>query len=127
MNRFFLTAVAVMVSVNSWAQFLPAGYLTDETRLKDYAFILPPPSSTDGAITRLYHWPREIAAQDKKDRHIHTHPEIINPHWEHANWSNPHYMAKYHHANGKSLNYIKIWIAPLWHFKSTIASTMFVS
>ena len=48
MNKIFLTALAVIVSVNSWGQFLPAGYLTDETRPKDYVFILPPPSATDG-------------------------------------------------------------------------------
>ena len=59
MNKIFLTAVAVLVSVSSWGQFLPAGYLTDETRPKDYAFILPPPSSTDGAYANdvyYYQW-----------------------------------------------------------------------
>jgi len=65
MNKIFLTAVAVIVSVNCWGQFLPAGYLTDETRPKDYAFILSPPSSTSGAYANdvyYYQWGRDMRA-----------------------------------------------------------------
>ena len=68
MNKFFLTAVAVFVSINSWAQFLPAGYLTDETRPKDYAFILPPPSSTGGEYANdvyYYQWGRDKRANEE--------------------------------------------------------------
>ena len=68
MNKFFLAAVAVMVSVNSWAQFLPAGYLTDEMRPKDYAFILPPPSSTSGEYANdvyYYQWGRDKRANEE--------------------------------------------------------------
>ena len=68
MNKLFLTAVAVMVSVNCWGQFLPPGYLTDETRPKDYAFILPPPSSTSGEYANdvyYYQWGREKRANEE--------------------------------------------------------------
>jgi len=65
MKMLFLTAVAVIVSVKSWGQFLPSGYLTDETRPKDYAFILPPPSSTSGEYANdvyYYQWGRDMRA-----------------------------------------------------------------
>ena len=68
MNKIFLTAVAVIVSVNCWGQFLPAGYLTDEMRPKDYAFILPPPSSTSGAYANdvyYYQWGRDMRANEE--------------------------------------------------------------
>ena len=68
MKKLFFTAVAVLVSVSSWGQFLPAGYLTDETRPKDYAFILPPPSSTDGAYANdvyYYKWGRDKRANEE--------------------------------------------------------------
>ena len=69
MKKFFLTAVAVIVSVTDiWGQFLPAGYLTEETRPKDYAFILPPPSSTSGEFANdvyYYKWGRDMRANEE--------------------------------------------------------------
>lgn len=68
MKKLLLAAVAVLVSLSSWGQFLPSGYLTDETRPKDYAFILPPPSSTDGAYANdvyYYKWGRDKRANEE--------------------------------------------------------------
>lgn len=62
MKQLFLTAVAAFLATSSvWAQH-PDGYLTDETRPKQYDFVKAPPSLTSGAFAYdfyYYQWGRE--------------------------------------------------------------------
>ena len=68
MKKIFLTALAVIVSVKVWGQYFYTGYFTDQTRPKDYSFILPPPSSTGGAYANdvyYYQWGRDVRANEE--------------------------------------------------------------
>lgn len=63
MKKIILTVVAAVMAISSvWGQKYPDGFLTDETRPKNYDFIQPFPELTSGAFAYdfyYYQWGRE--------------------------------------------------------------------
>ena len=63
MKKIILTVVAAVMAISSvWGQKYPDGFLTDETRPKNYDFVKPYPELTSGAFAYdfyYYQWGRE--------------------------------------------------------------------
>lgn len=63
MKKVLLTVVAAVMATSSiWGQSYSDGYLTDETRPKNYDFVHEPPELTSGAFANdfyYYQWGRE--------------------------------------------------------------------
>ena len=57
MKKYLLTAVAAILATSSvWGQQYPDGYLTDETRPKQYDFIHEPPALTSGSFAYDFYY-----------------------------------------------------------------------